>query len=152
MYNALLHSHSGLRWIFLFLILGSIVRAVMGLTGNRSFDSLDNRLSLFSLIAAHLMLVIGVVLYFVSPIVQAGLIDMGSTMKNPIHRFWVIEHSSIMVIGIVLITLGRTRLKKIETDAAKHKHILIYFGIGLILILSRIPWPFMANFSHRGWF
>lgn len=113
---------------------------------------MDNKLSLFSLISCHIMLLLGFLLYFVSPIVQSGLMNMGSAMKDPVLRFWTVEHLSVMIIGIALITLGRVRLKKLDNDAAKHKNIVIFFGIGLLLILSRIPWPFMEGFANRGWF
>lgn len=152
MYNALLHSHSGLRWIVLILILGSLGKAISGMASGGQFGALDNKLSLFSLISSHIMLLLGFVLYFVSPIVQSGLMNMGSAMKDPILRFWTVEHISVMLIGIALITVGRVRLKKLDTDVAKHKNILIFFGLGLLLILSRIPWPFMAGFEARGWF
>ena len=152
MYNALLHSHSGLRWIVLACVLGAIVKSIIGLTGGSPFDKASDKLTLFSLISCHLMLVIGLVLYGVSPIVHAGFQSGGSIMKDPILRFWIVEHLSMMIIGIALITIGRVRLKKLNDDKAKHKNVLIFFGIGLLLILSRIPWPFMEIGANRGWF
>ncbi|MFT4526871.1 MAG: hypothetical protein ACI85F_003052 [Bacteroidia bacterium] len=152
MYDILLHSHSGLRWIVLILIVGALAKAISGMASGAAYGPMDNKLSLFSLISCHIMLLLGFVLYFVSPIVQSGLMNMGSAMKDPVLRFWTVEHLSVMIIGIVLITIGRIRLKKLDNDAAKHKNIVIFFGIGLLLILSRIPWPFMEGFSGRGWF
>ena len=152
MYNILLHSHSGLRWIVLILILASLGKAISGMASGGNFSALDNKLSLFSLISCHLMLVLGLVLYFVSPIVQSGLSNMGEAMKDPVLRFWTVEHLSMMLIGILLISLGRIRLKKLDGDAAKHKNIFIFFSLGLLFILSRIPWPFMEGFANRGWF
>ena len=152
MYTGLLHSHSGLRWIVLILIITSIGKAIFGLASGGKFGALDNKLSLFSLIGCHIMLLIGLVLYGVSPITQSGMMNMGSAMKDPILRFWTVEHLSVMIVGIALITVGRVRLKKLDSDTAKHKNILIFFGLGLLLILSRIPWPFMAGFEGRGWF
>lgn len=73
-------------------------------------------------------------------------------MKDAILRFWMVEHLSMMIIGIALITVGRVRLKKLDDDKARHKNVLIFFGIGLLLILSRIPWPFMEIGPNRGWF
>jgi hypothetical protein len=143
MYDILLHSHSGLRWIVLILIVGALAKAISGMASGAAYGPMDNKLSLFSLISCHIMLLLGFVLYFVSPIVQSGLMNMGSAMKDPVLRFWTVEHLSV---------IGRIRLKKLDNDAAKHKNIVIFFGIGLLLILSRIPWPFMEGFSGRGWF
>lgn len=134
------------------LVVGALAKAISGMASGASYGAMDNKLSLFSLISCHIMLLLGFVLYFVSPIVQTGLGNMGSAMKDTVLRFWTVEHLSVMIIGIILITVGRIRLKKLESDAAKHKNIVIFFGIGLLLILSRIPWPFMEGFANRGWF
>ena len=152
MYDILLHSHSGLRWVVLICVLGAIIKSIMGLSNGSPFDKVTDKLTLFSLISCHLMLVIGLVLYGVSPIIHAGVQSGGSIMKDPILRFWMVEHLSMMIIGIALITVGRVRLKKIAEDNKKHKNVLIFFGIGLLLILSRIPWPFMEIGANRGWF
>lgn len=134
------------------LVVGALAKAISGMASGAAYGGMDNKLSLFSLISCHIMLLLGFALYFVSPIVQSGLMNMGSAMKDPVLRFWTVEHLSVMIIGIILITVGRVRLKKLDNDAAKHKNIVIFFGIGLLLILSRIPWPFMEGFANRGWF
>ena len=152
MYTGLLHLHSFLRWIALILIVAAFVRSLMGWLNKSNYSSLDNKLSLFSMISAHIQLFIGFVLYFLSPAVTNGLADIGAAMKDPVLRFWTIEHISVMFFAIVLITLGRYLSKRAADDTDKHKKVAIFFGFGLLLILIRIPWPFMQIGEGRGWF
>lgn len=152
MYEILLRSHSGLRWLVLAFVLGAIVKAVLSLSSGKSYDSLDNKLSLFGLIFTHTQVLIGFVLYFISPIVSAALESgMGVAMKDTVLRFWVVEHIFGMVIGAVLITIGRVGSKKATDDKAKFKKVIIFYGLGLLIILATIPWPF-RDLVGRGWF
>ena len=151
MYEILLRSHSGLRWVVLILVLGSIGRALTNMSSGK-FTALDDKLSLFSLISAHIQLLLGLGLYFISPFVKAAMeMGMGEAMKDSVMRFWLIEHIFGMIIGIALITIGRIAAKKATDDKAKFKKIAVYFGIGLLIILITIPWPF-REFLGRGWF
>lgn len=137
MYNGLLHAHSGLRWITLLLIL---VALVVGATQMKSTAAnRKNKLALFALIFTHIQVLIGIVLYFVSPKVNFGS-DM---MSSPLLRFFTMEHALIMILAAVLITIGHSKAKKKATWGIANKTIAIYYGIALLLILSRIPWPFM---------
>jgi hypothetical protein len=62
-------------------------------------------------------------------------------MKNAETRYWGVEHLFGMVIAIALIQYGRIASKKAALDSTKHRKALIWFTIGLILILVNIPWP-----------
>lgn len=144
-------THSVLRWAALILIIASIVRSAISLSAGRAYGSLDDKLSLFSLISVHVQLLLGIGLYFMSPLVEAAMAGgMGEAMKNPVARFWLVEHLTGMLIGITLITIGRIKGKKGVDDKAKFKTTLIYFTIGLLVILASIPWPFREVFG-RGW-
>ncbi|MCB0755630.1 MAG: cytochrome B [Flavobacteriales bacterium] len=151
MYEILLRSHSGLRWIVLILVLGAIIRALTNMSSGK-FTALDDKLSLFSLISAHIQLLLGLGLYFISPFVKAAMeMGMGAAMKDSVMRFWLVEHIFGMVIGIALITIGRIAAKKATDDKTKFKKIAFYFGVGLLIILATIPWPFREVLG-RGWF
>ncbi|MBI3501763.1 MAG: cytochrome B [Bacteroidetes bacterium] len=149
MYTILLTVHSFLRYILLILILFSIVKSFSGWLGKKQFTPGDKKIALFTLISAHLQLVLGLILYFVSPTVKVGLSDMSSTMKDSMLRFWTVEHISMMLIAIILITLGYSLSKRAADDAGKHKRIAIFFLLALIVIFIAIPWPWSA--VSRGW-
>jgi len=151
MYEILLRSHSGLRWVLLAVVLGAIFRAFTKMSSGK-FTPLDDKLSLFSLITAHIQLLLGLGLYFISPFVKAAMESgMGVAMKDSVMRFWLVEHLTGMIIGIALITIGRIAAKKATTDKEKFKKIAVYFTIGLLIILATIPWPFRDALG-RGWF
>lgn len=149
MLTGLLHTHNLLRYVLLLLILISIARSFSGWMGKKPYTDGNRKLTLFTLISAHLQLVIGLVLYFVSPNVKVGLADMGAAMKDPGLRFWTVEHIGMMLIAITLITLGNILSKKGKTDEAKHKRVAIFFLLALIVIFLAIPWPWSA--VSRGW-
>lgn len=152
MYTGLLHFHSLLRWILLLLLVTALYKAYRGWTTRRSFDESDRKMALFTLIAAHLQLVFGVVLYFVSDLVRGARMDMGAAMKDKILRFWAVEHLLLMLISIALITIGYAKAKRAVKDEAKFRYLAVFFGIALVLILMGIPWPFRVIGEGRGWF
>ena len=151
MYTGLLHLHSLLRWVLLILLFVMIYRAFTGRSSGRTFTDQDRKLSLFTMISAHLQLVLGFAMYFMNDTISMALSDMAATMKDGGLRFLAVEHVLTMVIGIVLITIGHIKAKKATTDHSKFTAILVFYLIGLILIVSRIPWPFMEVGHGRGW-
>jgi len=144
--------HSFLRWALLLLMVVSIVKAAMSLSGENPYTPNDRKRTLFTMIAAHLQLVIGIVLYMTSGVVQAGRSNMAAAMKDAALRFWTVEHITMMIMAIVFITIGNIRSKKMDTDAGKYKQILIWFGLALLVIVAAMPWPFRADGIGRGWF
>src|SRR5690606_29530387 len=99
------------------------------------------KINLFAMISAHVQLLIGLILYFISPAVNF------SNMGNAVTRYWNVEHISIMIISLVLITIGHSKSKKAVDAKAKHKAIAVFYTIGLVLILvgilmikDRNPW------------
>lgn len=139
MYTGLTHAHSGWRWIVLILILTAILQALLQ-PGKKT------KLPLFAMIATHLQLVIGIILYFISP----KVLFAAETMKVALNRFYTVEHNTLMVIAIVLITLGYGKWKRADTAEKGSKKVLTYYLVGLFLILAGIPWPF-RNLG-AGWF
>lgn len=139
MYKGLLHAHSGLRWVALVLILVALIQALSNLS-NSAPNRTKNKMALFAFIFSHIQLLLGLALFFISPKVKFG----SGMMTNKVLRFFTIEHSLVMIIAILLITVGYSSAKKSLTVGAANKKIALYFGIALILILIRIPWPFLG--------
>src|ERR1700744_607294 len=134
MYNFLLHAHSGFRYVVGILLIISIIVAFAGWLGKSNYTEGNRKLNLFTLISAHIQLVLGFILYFVSPFVKFG----GDTMKDATTRYWTVEHLTMMLIAIVLITIGHSKSKKVVSPEAKHKTIAIWYTIALIIIVSAI--------------
>ena len=121
MFQAFQHLHSGLRYVVLILLVIAVINAIVGWTGNKVYSSNDNKLSLFAMVFCHVQLLIGLVMYVLSPIVDVGLSDIGSAMHDPQIRFFTVEHGLMMIIALALITIGRSTSKKQATDNGKFR-------------------------------
>lgn len=142
MYETALILHSLLRWLVIAAVALVFLRALSGAFGGRKLDALDGRLSLFATIAIDAQFLLGLLLYLVwSPQVKTAFQDFGAAMKNPELRFWAVEHALTMVLALVCVHVGRVLAKKATSDAAHHKRTAIWFGLALLLILVRTPWP-----------
>ncbi|WP_149242086.1 cytochrome B [Dyadobacter sp. 32] len=130
--NILLRAHSGLRYVVLALLVAAIVVAFSKWQKSENGDS---KLYLFALIATHTQLLIGLILFFMSPKVNFDLI------KEKVFRFYSIEHGFMMIIAVILVTMGKARAKKLA-GGDKHRTILVFYSMALIIILAAIPWPF----------
>src|SRR3569623_1998546 len=122
LYSFLLNLHSGFRYIVLLLLLLAIIRAWLGWLGKVAYSESHRKLNLFAMISAHTQLLIGIILYFVSPFVKFG----SDTMKDATTRYWTMEHLVGMLIAIALITIGHARSKRGATSDAIHKSIAIF--------------------------
>lgn len=145
-YSILQSAHSGMRWLTLLLLVLAVGNALIKWSSKGEFGNTDRQLNLFALIFTHIQILIGIVLYLVSPRVNLA----ADFMSDSVSRFFVLEHPLTMIIAAVLITIGNSRSKKAE-GVQKFRVTAIFFGIGLLLILSRIPWPFQ-NYGVDGWF
>ncbi|MBA9077217.1 MULTISPECIES: hypothetical protein [Rufibacter] len=138
MYTGLQHLHSYLAYLVLLGVVISLLSALAGLFGGKTFTDKNRKLGLLGLIPTHLQWVVGLILYFVSPL---GLESAsGEAMKNSVSRLYFLEHPLMMVLAVVLITVGYSRAKRQVGTTSGFKSIAIFYALGLILILSRIPW------------
>jgi hypothetical protein len=143
MYPFFVLVHSWTRWLVLILAVLAIFKALAGWLGQKPFEKQDNILGASFVGSMHLQLLLGLLLYFVfSPMglkaIQTS--GMGAVMKNADARYWAVEHITVMILAVVLAQVGRSLSKKAPTDLQKHKKAAIFFGIALLLVLSRIPW------------
>ncbi|WP_156308632.1 hypothetical protein [Sphingobacterium endophyticum] len=129
------HLHSTLAIVLLLALVIAIIITIANYAGNKPYN---RKIALIGLISAHLQGVIGLVLYFTSPL---GLSSFsGENMKNSELRLYFLEHPLMMIIALVLITIGYSKAKKLTDQKAANKTVIIFYILGLILILSRIPW------------
>lgn len=144
METGLLHLHNLLRWVILVLLLLSVLKSYSGMKSNKTFTAGDKKIWLFTMISAHITLVLGLYQWTLG---RFGLFtyikpEGVSMMKDPTLRYFQMEHPVMMIVAIVLITLGYGMSKKSVSDADKFKKAYKYFLVALILILVSIPWPF----------
>jgi len=140
MYIGLKHLHSFLPYLLITVLLIALISSVIAYRWNHPHTEGHQKNGLIVLILAHFQFLIGSVLYFVSPKSASGLNDFGSAMKDSTIRLYTLEHPFIMILAIVFITMAYYESKKDLSYKLKHKVKSAYFGIALLLILSKIPW------------
>ncbi len=148
MYKGILGLHSILRWAVLLLLVVRLYQSYSGWFGKKEWTDTDTRFSMWTMMAAHIQLLLGFALYFVFSPYMKGLFKTTRLMKNAVARFWVVEHLSMMLIGIVLITLGHSLSKRVEDSTGKHKRAALFLTFGLLTIFAAIPWPFRKNIAR----
>jgi len=139
MYNILKEAHSGVAYLVIILLLIASLNAIIALATKREFIERDRKIGLFTLIFSHIQLLLGMALYFFF-ITSESFPGFGVAMKNPELRKLAVEHPTVNIIAIVLITIGWSKHKKIVDGNTKFKPFAIFYTLGLLLILSRIPW------------
>ncbi|WP_100611134.1 hypothetical protein [Confluentibacter lentus] len=141
MYSTVFNLHSYWAYLVLLVLILATFNALYKMFADKEYSAKDFRISLFTLIVSHIQLLIGLVLYFVSPRLQAfSELGMGGVMKDSISRLYLVEHPFVNIIAVALITIGYSKHKKKLTSKAKLKPIAIFYTIALVLLLSRIPW------------
>lgn len=128
--------HSTVAYAVLAVLVIAVINAFLGISSKRDFLPKDRSLSLVALILSHIQLVVGLILWFISPLGKQAM----SEMSNAAMRLTALEHPLVNIIAIVLITVGWSKHKKEESSNGKFKKIGIFYALGLLLLLSRIPW------------
>jgi hypothetical protein len=134
LYSIFKNLHSGFRYIVFILVLIAIIQSLLGWLGKKPYTEVNRKVNLFALISAHTQLLIGIILYFLSPYVQFN----SNTMKDATTRYFTVEHWVMMIIAIVLITIGHSKSKKILLPESKHRTIAIFYTLALLVIVGAI--------------
>ena len=153
MQTGLVHLHNFLRWVILVLLVLSIIKSFSGWQGKKAFSASDKKVWLFTLISAHITLLIGLYQWLFGRygLFTTTLPEGVSVMKDKFFRFYWVEHPTGMILSILLITLGYGMAKKAVSDEIKFKKAFWYFAIALVVILATVPWPF-REIVGRPWF
>lgn len=142
MYTTVQFVHSYWAYLVLFIVLIATLNALAGFFGNKEYQPKDFRIALFALIVSHIQLLLGLVLYFISPLGLKSISSngMGAVMKDSMLRLYAVEHITVMILAVVFITVGYSKHKKKLVSKPKFKALAIFYTLALVLMLSRIPW------------
>jgi len=152
LFNVLLVLHSVLRWLVPAALVYVLYRGVQGRTGRLPFTKADNTLRHLSATLAHIQMTIGWVLYFESPVATAFRHEVGPATE-PLHPddwFFGLIHPILMTASVVLVTIGSSLAKRQATPQAKFRTLAVWYGLGLVLLLVAVPWPF-SPLAVRPW-
>ncbi len=151
MYEVTLYLHSWIRWLLVFALLYSLISSGTALASGRPWTKANNIARGSTSGFAYLQLIIGLILYTVSPLIKVFMRNKEEVANDSALSFFGIYHVVMAIIAIVLLTIGGVKAKKALTDAKKHKMILIWFGLAAVVLLAAIPWPFHP-LAAREWF
>ena len=59
-------------------------------------------------------------------------------MKEATTRYWTVEHISMMIFAIVLITIGYSRSKKAQVPESKHRTIAIFYILAVVVVVAAL--------------
>ena len=145
MYQTVQIIHSYWAYLVLLIVVLATFNALVKFFGKKEFHNNDLRITLFALIVSHIQLLIGLVLYFVSPNALNAVKEHGMGGLTSLARQLAVEHPFVGILGVIFITIGFSKHKKKLTATNKFKVISIFYGIALLLFLSRIPWSNWFN-------
>ena len=148
MYSTVLALHSLVRWLVLTSLIFSIFRAYSGWLKKKTFSRFDNSTRHWTATIAHIQFVLGLWLYFISPVVDYFLHHFKDAVHEREIRFFGMEHIVMMLTAITVISIGSSKAKRKRTDKEKFKTMAIWFTVALVIILASIPWPF-SPFTSR---
>ncbi|WP_291909776.1 hypothetical protein [Chitinophaga sp. CB10] len=141
--------HSILRWAVLLTGIWAVIRAYKGVSGKTPFTAADNKAGLFFMIACDIQLLVGIILFFTSPLVTAARADMGAAMKDGVLRLFTVEHETLAIVAIALVHIGKSKVKKATDAVKKHKLALNFYSIAMILIIIMVA--MIMTKGQRGW-
>lgn len=140
MYTTLQMIHSYWAYLVLIMIVIASFNALAKYFGGKEFQAKDFRIVLFTLIVSHIQLLIGLALYFLSPNGFKNISANGMSGLDSFARLLAVEHPFVGILAVALITVGYSKHKKKLTSKPKFKMLSIFYTLGLLLVLSRIPW------------
>jgi len=140
--------HSYFAYIVIALLIISTLRFLFRYALSKEYTPTDFRLALITFIVSHTQLLIGLFLYFISDKFSLWYeLSFNEIITSSINRLYLIEHPLVNIIAIVFITRGYSIHKKKRISNTKFKVIGFNYLLGLVLLLSRIPWNNWINFA-----
>ena len=145
MYDILLLTHSWWRWLVVAAAVFMLVRIAGSLFGKKEWNALDQKSLSWFAISLDIQLLLGLVLYIVSPLMQSAMGDMGAAMRDSNLRFFAVEHVTVMLLAVIVAHVGVIQVKKAPV-ASKAMRAAIWMGVAVLMIAWAIPWAMRPLF------
>jgi hypothetical protein len=141
-YTFLLNTHSLLRWLVILSCLWALICVWRGLLAKGSWTGKDRIAGVIFTSILNVQFLLGLLLLFTGPM-RAAFSSMSTTMKDPVMRFFAVEHPFMMLLAVIIAQAGFSLSKRAGADRAKFLRATICYTVSGVLILASIPWPFM---------
>jgi amino acid transporter len=142
MYELLTFYHNSVRWLVCILLIIALIRAGRGYWAELPFTKTDSMVRYWTGGVAHLQLLLGMLLYFLSPLVRYFFAHRKEGIQQLSLYFFPLLHGGLMLLAIVLITIGSAVAKRQVDDLKRFRSILVWYGLAFLLIVIAVPWPF----------
>ncbi len=136
MYHVVLDIHNIVRWLVLLAALYALITAYGGWVANRW--SRPSGLAFTSVL--DLQLLVGILLYIVSPLTSGAMQNFSAAMKNSTQRFFTVEHEILMLVAIIIAHIAAALGRGAASSRGKSAREAIGFSVAVIIILIAIPW------------
>jgi len=142
-YSFLRDTHSLLRWVVIVACLWALMRVWSGFFGRSEWTRKDQMAGLVFTSLLNIQLILGLILYGISPITRAAMSNFAAAMKDGTLRFFAVEHLAGMLLAVVIAQVGYSISKRATTDRRKFLRAAVAYSLAAVLIVASIPWPFM---------
>ncbi len=139
-FSFLLPVHNILRWIVLLAGVVAIAFAVAGWLGRKPWTRTHLTLNKIFTMAMDVQVLVGLILYFISPMNQVALRNFAAAMRNADQRFFAVEHIFGMILALGIAHGGRTLAKMARDPWKKHRNAALLFTLALLIVIALIPW------------
>lgn len=134
--------HNLTRWIVVILAVFALYRAYSGWLGKKEWTETDRKAGVFFGIGMDIQLLLGGILYFIGNwgVKAFALAEAVPAAQRMSTLFFAIEHSTIMLLAVILTHVGSVMTRKAPDAASKHKRAAIWFTVAVLLVIVAIPW------------
>lgn len=136
----LLVVHSYLRWLVLLAGVLAIFKMTKGYSSGSTYGPADRRYSAIFVGLFDLQFLVGLILYWVSPITHGAMQNMATSMQDPHTRFFVAEHPMMMFVALCAAHGTSIWSRRATVDRTKFMRASLGFSLALGLVLAGIPW------------
>lgn len=141
MYPVFLSIHHYLSWGVVLVLILAAGKAWKSLLFKNRWTSTDTILASLLTVGADLQLLLGIVLYAaLSPVTRQAFNNFGAAIADPGIRFFAVEHIAMMVVAVIILYIVKSRVRKAQFNARKHRMSAIWNTVALALVLFSIPW------------
>ncbi len=106
----------------------------------RLYGPADRRYSAIFVGLFDLQFLLGLILYWVSPVTHGAMQNMTAAMQDPHTRFFVAEHPMMMFVALSVAHGSSIWSRKARVDRTKFMRASIGFSLAMGLLLAGIPW------------
>lgn len=139
-FRLILSIHNLFRWAVVLALVWALFQAYRGWLGKKPWTTNDRRAGMFLTIGYDIQFLLGLVLSFLSPIIETAFSNLGAAMKVSDLRFFAVEHIPVMFLALVIAHITSVLSRKVPDDVLKHRRAAIGYSLVAIFTIVAIPW------------